>query len=151
MEQELKILTDFIKEKGLKQTSQREIILRVFLEAPNHLSVDEITRRVQDVDRKIGASTVYRTMKIIVECGLASESPVLSGKACFEKAFQRELHDHLICKGCGGIQEFSNSLIQAALEKVSREFGFEMRDRKVEVYGFCQKCHPDEGEEDRSF
>ena len=67
------ILHRHLKGVGLKQTAQRDTILRTFLETRDHLSTDELHRLVQKKDAHIGYTTVYRTLKLLAECGLASE------------------------------------------------------------------------------
>src|SRR5258708_3950134 len=140
MREEFKILAEYLRKKKLKQTSQREKVLKLFLEAPKHITVDELARQVHDADPKIGYSTVYRSLKLFTECGLALESKFQHGKACFERGFQVSPHHHLICTKCGDINEFSNPLIEAVTEKVSKELDFKAVENKVEVYGLCSKC-----------
>src|SRR5207302_3511863 len=78
------ILHRHLKRVGLKQTAQRDTILRTFLETSDHLSTDELHRLVQKKDAGIGYTTVYRTMKLLEECGLASEVAIHDGIARFE-------------------------------------------------------------------
>ena len=65
-------LSRWIAEKGLKATRQREIIVDTFFSSSGHLSVEELLAKVQSRDERIGAATVYRTMKILADSGLAS-------------------------------------------------------------------------------
>ena len=67
------ILHRHLKRVGLKHTEQRDNILRTFLETREHLSTDELYRLVRKKDARIGFTTVYRTLKLLAECGLASE------------------------------------------------------------------------------
>ena len=62
-----------LKRVGLKRTEQRDTILRTFLDTRDHLSTDELSRLVKKKDESIGFTTVYRTLKLLTECGLASE------------------------------------------------------------------------------
>ena len=135
MDNELKILREYLQRKGLKNTSQREVILKVFLEAPKHLTVDEIARRVQDMDSKIGYSTVYRTLKLFAECGLARESHFLHGRTIFEPGLGAQDHDHLVSMDSDRVEEFQHDLIQAVQEKICRDSGFSPEFRRLEIYG----------------
>src|SRR5215472_5557173 len=67
------ILHQHLKKVGLKHTEQRDTILRTFLDTREHLSTDELYQLVKKKDPKIGFTTVYRTLKLLAECGLASE------------------------------------------------------------------------------
>lgn len=141
MKDELRILRDHLKLKGLKRTQQREAILRIFLELDDYLSVDEIGRAVQLQDRRIGLSTVYRSLKLFVEAGLALEHHFLDGKTCFEKSRGRSAaRDYLVCTKCHKVQAFADPLIEAVLEKVSKARNFEEKFKRLEVYGLCADC-----------
>ena len=80
MKKEHKILTNYLKQKGLKQTSQRFFILDRFLASKRHLSADELHTMVREQNPKIGFSTVYRTLRLFSECGLGTEGPVSKGR-----------------------------------------------------------------------
>src|SRR3979411_15476 len=72
------ILHRHLKRVGLKQTAQRDTILRTFLETRDHLSTDELHRLVQKKDVRIGYTTVYRTLKLLAECGMSSKDTLPS-------------------------------------------------------------------------
>jgi Fur family transcriptional regulator, ferric uptake regulator len=139
-EKELGLLRAHLKKSRLKQTAQREVVLRALLEGPRYVTMDELVVLVQKRDRGIGYSTVYRGMKLFCECGLAKEHHFLYGKTCFEHSVDGAPHDYLICKQCGRVQEFSNPLIQAVQEKVSKELDFKLQEHRVELYGICATC-----------
>jgi Fur family transcriptional regulator, ferric uptake regulator len=138
MKEELKILREHIRGKGLKQTTQRESILRIFLDLPDYLSVDEIGRHVQSRDKRIGLSTVYRTLKLFVDAGLAWEHQFW--QTCFEKAHGRSPHNYLICTRCLRVEAFSDPLIDAVRDKVAGAKGFKPSFNRMEVYGLCRRC-----------
>jgi Fur family transcriptional regulator, ferric uptake regulator len=141
MKDELRILREHLKRKGLKRTQQREVILRIFLELDDYLTIDGIGRAVQAQDKRIGLSTVYRSLKLFVESGLALEHHFLEGKTCYEKSRGRaEARDYLVCTQCGKVQAFSDPLIAAVLDKVSKGLKFAPKFNRLEVYGLCSDC-----------
>jgi Fur family ferric uptake transcriptional regulator len=148
MKEQLKALRDYLKAQKLKQTSQRETILKLFLELPDYLTVDEIARQVQARDKRIGVSTVYRSLKLFVDCGLAWEHHFLSGKTCFEKSWGKQHHNYLVCTRCLKVQEFSDPLIDAVRDKVSMGLGFIPRSNRMEVYGICAECRTPQDEDE---
>jgi hypothetical protein len=83
------ILHQHLKRVGLKQTAQRDIILRTFLETRDHLSTDELHRLVQKKDAGVGYTTVYRTLKLLADCGLASEVAFHDGVSRYEHQYNR--------------------------------------------------------------
>jgi Fur family ferric uptake transcriptional regulator len=139
-DKELGVLRSHLKQAKLKQTAQREVVLKALLEGPRYVSMDELCAAAQKRDKRIGYSTVYRSMKLFCECRLAKEHHFLYGKTCYEQGMDRAPHDYLVCKQCGRVQEFSNPLIQAVQEKVSKELDFRLQEHRVELYGICSSC-----------
>lgn len=139
-EKELAILRAHLKQSRLKQTAQRESVLKALLEGPRYATTEALLAAAQKRDKRLGYSTVYRALKLFCECGLAKEHHFLYGKTCFEHGFSEAPHDYLVCKSCGKVQEFSNPLIQAVQEKVSRELDFRLQEHRVELYGVCSEC-----------
>lgn len=130
----------FIERKGLKSTRQREVILQTFLEADKHIDVEDLTRRVRARNPAIGHATVYRTMKLLTECGLAHESHFGDGMARYEHASHKHHHDHMICLRCQDIIEFENPAIEALQEAAAAAQGFTILSHKLEIYGHCARC-----------
>lgn len=131
----------YIEDKGLKSTTQRDEIASVFFDSSGHISIEELHHEVQKKNPKIGYTTVYRTLKLLTESGLAHERQFGDGQARFEPASEKEEHhDHLICMKCGAITEFENKKIEKLQEDVAKEHGFEVKHHKLELYGYCKKC-----------
>lgn len=130
-----------LKERGLKATSQRDDIARVFFSAERHISVEELTGEVKKVNPRVGYATVYRTLRLLKECGLAVERHFNDGQARYEKAEEeKRRHDHFICDRCGRIVEFSSSETEALQEKIARRLGSVITHRRLELYGICRDC-----------
>ncbi len=129
----------YLREQRLKSTAQRDVIVEVFLEGSGHASVEELYGRVRKRNPRIGYATVYRTMKLLTECGIADERHFRNGEARYEIA-EKEHHDHLICERCGKIVEFEEDRIEALQEQAARKLGFELRGHKMELYGICADC-----------
>lgn len=133
-------LSQWITEKGLKATRQRDAIVDTFFESTGHLSVDELLAEVTKRDPHIGAATVYRTMKILTDAGLASARHFDDGQTRYEAALDRAHHDHLICTSCHTIVEFENERIEELQDLVARQHGFIVTRHKLELYGLCRDC-----------
>lgn len=134
-------LKKYVRSQGLKWTQQRELIAYLFLKKRSHLSVEELYDEAKKKDPKVGYSTVYRTLKLIVSAGLAGERRFGRNQTLFEAAVRSEHHDHLICKKCGRIIEFENARIEDLQKEVAREKNFEIREHRLVLYGYCSKCH----------
>lgn len=130
----------YIAERGLKHSRQRDRIAETFLGMGGHVSVEELVARVRRLDPRISVATVYRTMKILSECGLATPRQFGGNQTRYEAAAGRAHHDHLICTSCGEIVEFANEKIETLQALVARRHGFEVESHRLELYGRCARC-----------
>lgn len=135
---------DYLSKKGLKSTRQRDLIVREFFKKHQHLTVEELWSRVRHQDPRIGYATVYRTLKLLTESGLALKREFGGGQARFEHVTAHH-HDHLICIHCGTIIEFENDQIEDLQERICRKHRFKLTHHKMELYGYCEKCVRKEG------
>ncbi|HWV37040.1 MAG TPA: Fur family transcriptional regulator [Vulgatibacter sp.] len=133
-----RILARYMAERGLKSTRQRSLVLSTFFQAGGHLNVEELLARIREVDPKVSAATVYRTMKLLTESGIAHARHFGDGQTRFEIATDH--HDHLICTECGTIVEFEDQRIEDLQLEVARRHGFTVTDHKMELYGKCSAC-----------
>lgn len=138
MEAKLDKFREFIRERGLKATRQRDEIARWFFESDGHLSADSVYREVKQISPGIGFSTVYRTMKLLCEAELVQERHFGDGEALYENVSSH--HDHCICTSCGRITEFENPQIEELQQVVARQYGFRLQTHKMELYGLCKDC-----------
>jgi Fur family transcriptional regulator, ferric uptake regulator len=129
-----------LKRVGLKHTEQRDTILRTFLETRDHLSTDELHRLVKKRDPKIGFTTVYRTLKLLAECGLASEVAFHDGIARYEHQHNRRSHHHMVCTDCGTSVEFFSPEVDKIEQEIGRKFHYETRRHTFQIYGLCEDC-----------
>ena len=92
-----KVFHEFITRKGLKSTRQRDIILDVFLSSERHMSIEELYLKLRAKHPSIGYATVYRTLKLFAEAGIANEIHFGDGQTRYEHVTEGEHHDHLVC------------------------------------------------------
>ena len=134
------ILHRHLKQVGLKQTGQRDTILRTFLETRDHLSTDELHRLVQKKDARIGYTTVYRTLKVLAECGLASEVAFHDGIARYEHQYNRRSHHHMVCTQCGSSVEFFSPEVGQLEQEIGRKYHYLTTGHTFQIYGVCEDC-----------
>ncbi len=139
-EEALERLEKHVSEKGLRMTRQRRLIASIMLESDDHLSIEQLYLSVHSRDSNVGYATIYRTLKLLTECGLALSSHFGDGAARFESAVARDHHDHMICTACDKIIEFENEEIERLQEKACDELKFEMTHHRMEIYGLCEEC-----------
>ena len=131
-------LSAYLEEKNLKHTKQRDVILDAFLDTKGHVTSDELYQLVRGANPNIGYTTVYRTMKLLVDAGIAQERHFDDGIARYE--IEHEHHDHLVCLECGKIVEFESPLIEVTQEQIAAEHKFTLKRHRHELYGYCAHC-----------
>ena len=144
MNKEMEIFHQYLKEKKLKRTFQRDIILETFLKTERHITPEDLYNILRKKHPGIGLSTIYRTLKIFTECELAREMRRSDGTSIFEHKYDHPHHDHLVCKKCGKYFEFYNEIIEELQKKISKEHKFMMTGHRLEIYGICSKCQEKE-------
>ena len=120
--------------KGVKLTDQRRVIAKVMTDSDDHPNVDELYKRVTQIDSKISIATVYRTVKLFEESGILTKHEFKGGKARYEELNEGH-HDHLIDVKTGEIIEFVDEEIEKLQNKVAKKLGYELVDHKLELYG----------------
>ena len=136
---EFDIFIDFLKEHNLRWTPQRKSILKVFLQLEGHVPIDDLHKKIRSEDPTIGIATLYRTMKLLIDAGLA-EMHTFNERTTYERLYQVKHHDHLICTSCGKTIEFEHALIEKYQFEVCEEYGFTLKNHKMELLGICGDC-----------
>ena len=131
------LLANHMAEHGLKRTRQREVILDTFLELDEHTTIDGLLEAVQRVYPAVGYATVYRTLRLFVDAGVAKERRFGDGPAMYEPAEPDHHHDHLICTTCGKIFEFEDELIEERQVLVAQQLGLRLTNHRMTLYGEC--------------
>lgn len=140
-EVERQALARYLEDHNLKHTKQRDAILEVFLDAKGHITSDELFQRVRSSHPNIGYTTVYRTLKLLCDAGLAMERHFEDGVTRYE--IEHEHHDHLVCTKCGKIVEFECAMIEATQNEIAKQYGFRILRHRHELYGHCPSCRKD--------
>lgn len=125
-------------ENRLKQTRQRQVIFEAFLALGDHVSIDQLLAEAQKGYAGLGYATVYRTVKLFAEAGVAVERRFSDGQTQYEPAVVGEHHDHLICRSCGWIFEFEDDIIEERQRLVAERLGLRIVSHRLELYGECK-------------
>ncbi len=135
-----------LKEKGLKVTNQRLMVLEALAACPDkHLTAEEIYEMVKADYPEIGLATVYRTIQLLLELHLIDRINLDDGFVRYEignvgLGTAKHHHHHLICKSCGKVISFKDDLLEELEEKITMTTGFHVMDHEVKLYGCCSEC-----------
>lgn len=135
----------YLAREGMKSTRQRDTIAAEFARVEGHVSVEELLARVREQDSSVGYATVYRTLKLLVDAGLASLRNFGEGFARYEP-LDEDHHDHLICEVCQKIVEFHDDFIERRQEQVAIGLGYRLTHHRHELFGVCPECLVEHGQ-----
>jgi Fur family ferric uptake transcriptional regulator len=137
---EKSLFLEHIQSAGLRRTGQRDLILETFLRTEEHLTSEDLHALVHKADPSVGLTTVYRTLKLLTEAGLAREVGFGDGKTYYEHHYNHEHHDHMICTECGKVIEFFSPEIEELQDEMASNFGFRPTHHSLRMWGVCAEC-----------
>jgi Fur family ferric uptake transcriptional regulator len=136
----LSAFESFLRERNLPVTQQRLAIADIVLSADRHLSADEVARAVRESGGSVGTATVYRTLDVLVESGLAVERDFGEGFRRFEPARDTPQHEHLLCTSCGRVVEFRDERLERMTTLHAEAHGYARQRHRLVIYGVCPDC-----------
>jgi len=134
------IFRQYLKGKGMLPSQQREQVLDVFLQAERHPTIDDLYELARKKNSKISLATVYRTMKVICDAGLARETDFGDGPKRFEHKHRHQHHDHLVCLECGKVIEVRSQELEELQESLAKTYGFRPTRHTMQIFGTCKQC-----------
>ena len=138
--EETQLFHEHLRRERLKRTSQRDLILDVFLDTEGHVSSEDLYSLVKAKDPTVGFTTVYRTLKLLKDCGLARELEFHDGRTLYEHDYKHSHHDHLICTKCGALIEFFNEQIEQLQDEIVKKYRFKPLHHSHRIFGICAEC-----------
>jgi Fur family transcriptional regulator, ferric uptake regulator len=135
-----KPLTECLKSAGLSATQPRRLVLQLLQQQSDHLSADEVYRRLVDAGESIGIASVYRILAQFENSGLVNRHQFDGTTAVYELE-RGHHHDHLICQDCGEIIEFIDEEIELRQKQIANELGFTLADHALTLFGRCQRSN----------
>lgn len=142
MEDKLNAICQKLQQSEYKVTPQRQFILKTFLEhATEHLSAEDVFSIVKGQYPDIGLATVYRTLELLADLNVLTKINFGDGRTRYELG-QKEAHHHhhMICLGCGRVQEFDADLLESLENLLTQKTGFLITDHQLKFYGYCREC-----------
>lgn len=131
---------EYLRDHNLPVTQQREDIARVLLHSDRHQSVEDVSRELARRGQQAGLATVYRTIELLVKCGLVVERDFDEGFKRFEPARDIPQHEHLLCTSCGRVTEFRDERLERITTLVAETHGHVRQRHRLVIYGVCAAC-----------
>lgn len=135
------VLRQYLKNKGMLHSKQREQVLDVFLKTEKkHLTINDLYDLVKKKDPKIGLATVYRTMKVICAAGLARETDFGDGNKRYEHKYKHQHHHHLVCLKCSKVIEITSGKLEKIQKELAKKHNFTITKDTMKIFGTCRTC-----------
>jgi Fur family transcriptional regulator, ferric uptake regulator len=133
---------DSLRERGVRLTRQRRILLDLIDHSGQHLDADSLYQLAKEKDPKLNRVTVYRTLKLLKEGGLVDELDLMhhSGDQHYYETRLKQEHAHVICLRCGKVEEFFGEPLQKLRRQIESHFGFQILIARTEIGGYCPHC-----------
>jgi Fur family ferric uptake transcriptional regulator len=140
MEDEISLFRSYISRKGLRNTPEREEIIREIFASHNHFDVDELYLRLRQKGSRVSKASIYRNIPLIMESSLIREVWHEDGHMHYEHIYGHGHHCHLRCIQCGKVIEFVEKHMIDVEKNLSAQYDFEILDHRLDVTGYCSKC-----------
>ena len=130
---------EFLEIRGEKLTEPRRVLVRHIFDSHKHFDADELVADLRVAGRQVSRSTVYRTLRLLVDAGLLRELR-LTNRTAYEHDYGYPSHDHMHCTECNTILEFRNDEIRRLRESIAAEHGFRPTGHRFIITGLCPAC-----------
>jgi len=131
-----------LRERGIRLTKQRRVVVQVMEAASRHMDAEEILANAQQIDKGITRVTVYRTLDLLKRHGLIDELDLLHlrGHRHYYESHGPRDHIHVACMQCRKVREVESPLYEELKQQISRDCGIEITVARTEVGGICDDC-----------
>ena len=133
-------LDTFLLGKGLRRTRQRDVIVEAAFGTEEHFTAEDLHEMARQIDRTVSRATVYRTLGLLVECGLLREIDLGKDQTYYDPNFlDKPEHNHLICVDCGRVVEFEDDNIALLEDCITRRLGFTVASKSIRIEASCEE------------
>jgi Fur family ferric uptake transcriptional regulator len=148
MEDEISIFRSYISKKGLRNTPEREEIIREIFASHDHFDVDELYLRLRQKGSRVSKASIYRNIPLIMGSCLIREVWHEDGHMHYEHIYGHGHHCHLRCIQCGKVIEFVEKRLIDIEKSLGEQYDFDILDHRLDVTGYCSKCRKENVKEE---
>lgn len=135
----VKNAADALQAQGFRVTPQRTMILECLLSADDHVTAENLFERVKERYPHLSFSTVYRTLELLRDSGLVTQTDLGGGNWRYHPVHKAN-HHHLICLGCGQMSQVPPELFSEVHAHLLGSYNFDAVMDHYAIYGWCEKC-----------
>ena len=135
-----KSFAQHLKRHGLRLTEERKGILNLILSMKGHFSAEQILNKIKKDELAASRATLYRLLPVLVEAEVIQQSLLSEGQTRYEVTWDKDHHDHLICKNCNRVIEFQDNTIEILQREIASKYGFKLEHHVMELVGLCSRC-----------
>jgi Fur family ferric uptake transcriptional regulator len=128
-----------LRQKGYRITPQREMIIQTIAHTSDHMTAEEIFAEVHTRTQALNLATVYRTLDMLVDEGLATRIDLGEGQISYATV-KHGPHIHLVCRGCGQITDADPQLLASVADQLRVEHNFDPDLNHISIFGLCSQC-----------
>ena len=137
---EEKIFREFLEKKRCKLTKERAAILSEVFSNHGHFDPEDLFFKIREKEAKASRASVYRTLQLLLECGLVEQVERVDKHAHYEHTFGHKHHDHLICLRCGRVMQIYSEKLEQLQKNLCKKEKFRCLTHTLEIKGYCEKC-----------
>lgn len=134
------VFLKYLKDHGIKRTSARKQVLKAVLGLREHFEAEQVLYHLREQGLKVSKATIYRTLPLLVDCGILKQVRFDVKQAHYELAFGEEPHDHMVCRRCGRIVEFASMEVRELCFRIARQHHFHPIAHRIQLSGLCWEC-----------
>ena len=139
-----KFFVQYLRDNNLKVTKERLMLLEELFNSTGHLDADSLLFQLRNQGKRVSRATIYRTLDLLVQCGLARKSRLGREHYVYERVTPGKRHDHMVCTGCGRIIEFYDADLDERQRQVCLEHNFRPSFYSLQIQGLCAECQRNE-------